>query len=78
MLIIYIVLAFGYRRILFFLIFGDEKKMPEFSTAIERPNQMLLLLIIIEQNVILTKSNNDSRKTLVLRIISVPNSESIR
>ena len=78
MLIIYIVLAFGWREILFyfFFIFGDEKKIPEFLTAFLGPNYMLLLLIIIEQNIILTKSTVN-RKTLVLRI-SVPNFKSIR
>ena len=73
MLIIYIVLAFGWRSILFiFFIFGDEKKIPEFLG----PNNMLLLLIIIEKNIILTKPSVN-RKSLVLRI-SVPNFKSIR
>ena len=34
MLIIYIVLAFRWRSILIFFIFGDEKKIAEFFTAI--------------------------------------------
>ena len=41
MLIIYIVLAFGWRSMLFLKIFRDMKKIPEFSTAILGPNYML-------------------------------------
>ena len=55
MLIIYIELASDWQSILFFFVFGDHKKIPEFWTAIFRPNYMLLLLIIIEENIILTK-----------------------
>ena len=36
MLIIYIVLSFSWQKI-FFFIFGDEKKIPEFFTAIFGP-----------------------------------------
>ena len=56
----------------FFVIFGDEKKIPEFLD----PNYMLLLLIFIEQNIILTKLCVN-QKTLVFRI-SVTNFKSIR
>ena len=45
MLIIYIVLAFGWRII---FIFGDEKKFLNFWLEFLGPNYMLLLLIIIE------------------------------
>ena len=41
MLIIYIVLAFGWRSMLFFKIFRDKKKILEFSTAILDPNNIL-------------------------------------
>ena len=55
MLIIYIVLAFGWRTILFiFFIFGDEKKFLNFLLQFLGPNYMLLLLII-EQNIISTE-----------------------
>ena len=46
MLIIYIVLAFGWRSILFFLIFGDEQKIHDFFTAIFGPK----LHVIISSN----------------------------
>ena len=75
MLIIYLVLAFGWRSILFiFFIFGDEKKFLNFLLQFLGPNYTLLL-IIIEQNIILTKSSVN-RKTLVLRI-SVSNLKSV-
>ena len=75
MLINYIVLAFGWRSI-FFFFFGDEKKIPQFFTAILGPK---LHVIII--NNYRTKHNIDkiyvNRKTPVLRI-SVLNFKSIR
>ena len=44
-LIIYIVLAFGWRRILFyFYIFGDKEKIPEFLTAIFGPNLYVIII----------------------------------
>ena len=45
MLITDIALAFGWRRILFiFFIFGDEKKIPEFSTAIFGPKLHIIII----------------------------------
>ena len=76
MLIIYIVLTFGWRSILFFSFVATRKKFLNFLLQFLGPNYMLLLLIIIKQNIILTKSSV-TRKTLVLRI-SVLNFKSIR
>ena len=45
MLIIYIVLAFGWQSILFiFFIFGDEEKIPEFFTAIFGPKLHVIII----------------------------------
>ena len=44
MLIIYIVLAFDWRHILFFVVFGDEKKIPEFFNAIFGPKLHVIII----------------------------------
>ena len=44
MLIVYIVLAFGWRIIFFFFIFSDEKKIPQFLTAIFRPKLHVIII----------------------------------
>ena len=44
MLIIFIVLTFGWRSILFFFIPGDEKKIPEFFTVIFGPKLHVIII----------------------------------
>ena len=44
MVIIYIVLTFGWRSFLFLFIFGAEKKIPEFFTAIFGPKLPVIVI----------------------------------